>query len=74
MGEIRKISIGSDLKSAMHYIVGQDILNGTNKIHHIFQDDDGIVFIWIENEKKEVVLWKKFNKQIPITIEFNINF
>ena len=34
--DIRKISIGSDYKSgAMHYIVGQDVLGGSHKIHLI---------------------------------------
>ena len=34
-GEIRKISVGPDYKSAMHYMVGQKILGDTNEIHHI---------------------------------------
>ena len=34
--DIRKISIGPDYKSgAMHYIVGQEVLNGSYKIHLI---------------------------------------
>ena len=37
--DIRKISIGPDYKSgAMHYLVGQDVLNGTHKIHLIKYD------------------------------------
>jgi len=37
--DIRKISIGPDYKSgAMHYIVNQEILNGTHRIHLIRYD------------------------------------
>ena len=37
--DIRKISVGSDYKSgAMHYIVGQDVLGGTHKIHLIQEE------------------------------------
>ncbi len=71
--DIRKISIGADYKgSAMHYIVGQDILNGNYKIHLIRQEDS-CVKIWIIRNQ-EIVLWKEFNQNIPISIEYNINF
>lgn len=71
--DIRKVSIGPDLKSAMHYIVGQSVLNDTNKIHHI--KHDGVdVLIYISNSKGEVVLWKRFGNTMPISIEYNIDF
>ena len=45
---IRKISIGADYKSsAMHYVVGQDVLGGSHKIHHIRQESDNSIRIWI---------------------------
>lgn len=74
--EIRKISIGADYKSsAMHYIVGQKVLGDTNEIHLIKFDNKLNSFkIYIINQKEEVVLWKEFNSQIPISIEYNINF
>jgi len=74
--DIRKISIGPDYKSnAMHYIVGQKILGDSNEIHLIKYDiESNSVIIYIINEKKEIVLWKKFNSAIPISIEFNINY
>lgn len=74
--EIRKISIGADYKTnAMHYIVGQKVLGDTNEIHLISFDEKKSSFkIYIINEKQEVVLWKEFNSQIPISIEYNINF
>jgi hypothetical protein len=74
--EIRKISIGADYKSnAMHYIVGQKVLGDTNEIHLIKLDEKrNSLKVYIINVKEEVVLWKEFNSQIPISIEYNINF
>jgi hypothetical protein len=73
--DIRKISVGPDYKSgAMHYLVGQDVLNGSYKIHLIQFDEMKKSFkIWII-KSNEVVLWKEFTSQIPISIEYNINF
>lgn len=73
--DIRKISIGPDYKSgAMHYLVGQEVLNGTYKIHLIkYYEDSQSVKIWIERED-EVMMWKEFNHTMPISIEYNINF
>ncbi len=73
--DIRKISIGPDYKSgAMHYIVGQYVLNGQYKIHLIKCDSETKhVKLWIEQENK-VFLWKEFNSNMPISIEYNINF
>lgn len=71
--DIRKISIGPDYKSsAMHYLLGQEILNGNFIIHLIKQEEDSIV-IYIQKED-EVLLWKRFNSSMPISIEYNINF
>jgi len=72
--DIRKISIGSDYKNAMHYVVGQKVLGDTNEIHLIRIDKSGSIRIYIVNKKQEVVLWKEFNDTIPISIEFNIDF
>jgi hypothetical protein len=72
---IRKISIGPDYKSgAMHYLVGQDILGGSHKIHLINQNKDtGGFTVWIEKDT-EIFMWKEFNTMMPISIEYNINF
>jgi|TARA_R110000787_G_scaffold36651_3_gene93377 hypothetical protein len=74
--DIRKISVGPDYKSgAMHYIVGQEILNGTHSIHLIMYDlNTESIKIWIESKKEEVLLWKEFTGTMPISIEYNINF
>jgi hypothetical protein len=71
---IRKISVGSDYKSAMHYIVGQEVLNGNYRIHLIdYKVDTGAYVIYVESDD-EVVLWKEFNANIPVSVEYNINF
>ena len=72
--EIRKISIGPDYKGgAMHYIVGQKILNDSNEIHIIkLEDSTQSIKIYIINEANEILLWKEFTHTIPISIEYNI--
>lgn len=73
--DIRKISVGPDYKSgAMHYIVGQEILNGKYFIHLIqLEAESQSIKIWIQR-KDEVLLWKEFTSDVPVSIEYNINF
>ena len=73
--EIRKISVGPDYKSgAMHYLQGQDVLNGEYTIHLIQHDTHlGSYKIWIERDD-EVLLWKEISPTMPVSIEYNINF
>ena len=72
---IRKISIGPDYKSgAMHYIVGQDVLNSNYKIHLIkLVSETKSIVIYIQKEE-EIVMWKEFTGTVPVSIEYNINF
>tara|TARA_R110000782_G_scaffold1419_6_gene5537 strand:- start:5164 stop:5379 length:216 start_codon:yes stop_codon:yes gene_type:complete len=70
--DIRKISVGSDYKSAMHYIVGQSVLNGSYTIH-LIQEADNEFKIWIEKDN-EVMMWKSFSYTMPVSVEYNINF
>jgi hypothetical protein len=74
--DIRKIAVGPDYKGgAMHYVVGQKVLNDTNEIHLIKYDTDMQSFkIYIINDKNEIVLWKEFNSTMPVSIEYNINY
>ena len=74
--DIRKISIGPDYKSgAMHYIVGQSVLNGNYTIHLIkYYDESDSIKIWIDNHNGEILCWKEFTSTMPISIEYNINF
>ena len=71
--DIRKIAVGPDYKSgAMHYIIGQEVLNGNYTIHLIRYDDTNQTFkVWIESAD-EVLLWKEFTG-MPVSIEYNIN-
>ena len=73
--QIRKISVGSEYKSAMHYIVGQSVCDGKYSVHLIHHSDkkDGYL-VYIENEVNEVFLWKFFSKDMPVSIEYNIDF
>ncbi len=75
MGDIRKIAVGGDYKSgAMHYIVGQEVLRGSYILNNILHDTaSGAIRVFIEKDD-EVVLWKEFNSNMPISIEYNINF
>tara|TARA_R100000988_G_scaffold102788_2_gene79452 strand:- start:88 stop:312 length:225 start_codon:yes stop_codon:yes gene_type:complete len=72
---IRKISIGADYKSgAMHYIVGQEVLGGSYRIHLIQHDEIAKSYqIWVD-KKDEILLWKEFKTTLPISLEYNINF
>tara|TARA_B110000444_G_C18847210_1_gene602849 strand:+ start:226 stop:456 length:231 start_codon:yes stop_codon:yes gene_type:complete len=72
---IRKISIGPDYKSgAMHYIVGQDVLNSNYRIHLIKYISENSSFVIYIEKQDEVILWKKFTSTVPISVEYNINF
>jgi len=73
--DIRKISIGPNYKSdAMHYIVGQEVLGGKYFIHLIqYVERSDSIKIWIKREG-EILLWKEFNSNMPVSIEYNINF
>tara|TARA_R110000803_G_scaffold12237_2_gene35564 strand:- start:1352 stop:1579 length:228 start_codon:yes stop_codon:yes gene_type:complete len=74
--DIRKIAVGPDYKSgAMHYIAGQEVLGGTSVIYLIKHNDNTDSFeIWIKSkDKHEVILWKSF-LNMPVSIEFNVNF
>ena len=52
--DIRKLSIGADYKSgAMHYIVGQDVLGGSHKIH-LIQGDIFLIRYGFKEGKKYI--------------------
>ena len=57
---------------AMHYLVGQKVLNGDYCIH-LIQCVDEEYRIWIERDD-EVMLWKSFTPTVPVSVEYNINF
>lgn len=74
MRDIRKISIGPDYKSAFHYSVGQDIINGSHKIKNIKSEVDGSYTIFVENDVSEIFAWKNVSSTVPVVVEYNIDF
>ena len=69
---IRKISIGRDYKdNAMHYQIGQEVY-GNHVITNILEKDtDYEIYI---KKNKEVLLWKSFNKNMGISVEYNLDY
>lgn len=70
---IRKVQIGVDLLNCMHFTVGQAVIGKTHVIESIVRKEDGL-YIYVENDKKEIVKWKRFNNSVPITEEFSLEF
>lgn len=69
---IRKISIGQDYKNeAMHYSVGQEVYGG-HRICDILEDN-GQYKIFIEKNGSQLP-WKHFNSNMPISIEYNLDY
>ena len=69
---IRKITIGKDYKNdSMHYAVNQEVYGG-HKICNIIEEEDKYS-IYIR--KEEVVIpWKDFNKNMAISVEYNLEY
>lgn len=69
---IRKISVGKDYKTdAMHYAVGQEVYGG-----HIISDiieDKEKYSIYIK-KKNNILPWKSFNKNMAISVEYNLEY
>jgi hypothetical protein len=69
---IRKITIGKDYKiDAMHYSVGQDVYGGHTICDIIEEDDKYSIYI---KKNKDVLPWKDFNKNMAISIEYNLEY
>ena len=69
---VRKISIGRDYKNdAMHYAVEQEVYGG-HIIHSIIESEDKFsIFI---KKNNEVLPWKDFNKNMAISVEYNLEY
>jgi|TARA_Y100000015_G_scaffold20628_1_gene19953 hypothetical protein len=71
---IRKISIGADYKNdAMHYSVGQQVYGGhvINNIDHNERDNSYNIFI---KKNDEIMPWKKFNSNMAISVEYDLEY
>ena len=71
---IRKISIGSDYKNdAMHYSIGQEVYGGHTICDIIENDLQGEYLIYI-TKNDEVLPWKKFNRNMAIAVEYDLQY
>jgi len=71
---IRKISIGADYKeNAMHYSVNQEVYGGHKISHILFDEADNSYNIFIK-KSDEVMPWKKFNSNMSIAIEYDLEY
>ena len=69
---IRKISIGANYKNdAMHYAVGQEVYGGHTICDIIEEDDKFSVYI---KKDKDVLPWKDFNKNMAVSVEYNLQY
>ena len=69
---IRKISIGKDYKNeAMHYSVGQEVYGGHTICDIIEQEDKYSIYI---KKEKDVLIWKDFNKNMAVSVEYNLHY
>ena len=69
---IRKISVGRDYKNeAMHYSVGQDVYGG-HVISDIIEEDDKYKILIKKGD--EILPWKDFNKNMAISVEYNLEY
>ena len=71
---IIKISIGSDYKNdAMHYAVGQSVYGGHEIAYILFDEEDSSYNIHIK-KSNEVMPWKKFNSNMAISVEYDLEY
>ena len=69
---IRKITIGKDYKNdAMHYAVGQEVYGGPTICDILEEKDKYSIYI---RKEKNVIPWKDFNKNMAISVEYNLEY
>ena len=69
---IRKITVGKDYKNdAMHYSVGQEVYGGHLIVNIIEEEDKYSIYI----QKEDMVMpWKDFNKNMAISVEYDLKY
>ena len=71
---VRKISIGTDYKNeAMHYAVGQNVYGG-HTITAILHDQKSNSYSIYIKKADEVMPWKKFNSNMAISVEYDLEY
>ena len=69
---IRKISVGKNYKTdAMHYAVGQEVY-GVLIICDILEDD--LKYSIFIKKNNDILPWKDFNKNMAISVEYNLEY
>ena len=69
---IRKITKGKDYKiDAMHYSVGQEVYGGHTICDIVEEKDKFSVYI---RKNKDVMPWKDFNKNMAVSVEYNLEY
>jgi hypothetical protein len=69
---IRKITVGKDYKvDSMHYSVGQEVYGGHTICDIIEEDEKFSIYI---KKNKDVLPWKDFNKNMAISVEYNLQY
>jgi|TARA_Y100001951_G_scaffold8854_1_gene5544 hypothetical protein len=69
---IRKITVGKDYKeNAMHYAVGQDVYGGHTICNILEEEDKYSIYI---KKNKDVLPWKDFNKNMAVSVEYNLEY
>ena len=69
---IRKISIGKDYNNdAMHYAVGQEVYGGHIICDILEEEEKDSVYI---KKGKDVLPWKDFNKNMAVSVEYNLTY
>jgi|TARA_R100000329_G_scaffold100126_1_gene82662 hypothetical protein len=69
---IRKITVGKDYKiDAMHYSVGQEVYGGHTICNIMEEDEKYSIYI---KKNKDVLPWKDFNKNMAISVEYNLEY
>ena len=69
---ISKITIGKDYKiDAMHYSVNQEVYGGHTICNILEEKDKYSIYI---KKGSDVLPWKDFNKNMAISVEYNLEY
>ena len=72
MQVIRKISVGKDYKNdALHYCGGQEVYGGHTIVNIIEEEDKYSIYI---QKSDEVIPWKDFNKNMAVSVEYDLKY
>ncbi len=71
---IRKISIGADYNNeAKQYSLGQQVYGGHEISNILLDEKDNSYNIYIQ-KNKETLPWKKFNSNMAISVEYDLQY